>query len=183
MSNQRSKTRMLVTLALLSAVEVVLARLIVPIPSATARFSIEAVPIILAGFLYGPLPGGAVGLVGDAAGCLLFSAYGYNPIFAVPPVIIGICAGLMRFMLYNKVTYPRILVSFLPAVMLGSVLWQSFWLAFFYGSHSFAWFLGTRAIQFAITAAVDAAVVYALFKSRVLETLRLWPPTDRPLGR
>ena len=61
MSRPRIPTRMLVTLALLSAVEVVLARFIIPMPSATMRFSIEAVPIIVAGLLFGPLPGGESG--------------------------------------------------------------------------------------------------------------------------
>ena len=159
---KRMSTRTLVTLALLSAVEVVLARFIVPMPNPTMRFSIEAVPIIVAGLLFGPLAGGCVGLVGDAVGCL-FSGYGYNPVFAVPPVLIGACAGLMRFMLYKKVSYPRILLTFLPAVALGSVLWQSYWLSFFYSSHSWLWFLGTRSIQFAVTSLVNAAVIYGLF--------------------
>ena len=171
----KNTTRMLVTLALLSAIEVVLARFIVPMPSPTMRFSIEAVPIIVAGFLYGPVAGGLVGVIGDAVGCL-FSGYGYNPIFAVPPLLIGVCAGLMRFLLYKKVSFWRILVSFLPAVVLGSVLWQSYWLSFFYGSHSFVWFLGSRSIQFAITSVVNAAVIFGLFKSRVFDVLYLWPP-------
>ena len=68
----------------------------------------------------------------------------------------------------------RVLASFLPAVALGSVLWQSYWLAFFYGSHSFLWFLGSRAAQFAVTSLVNAALVYGLFKSRVFDTLPHW---------
>ena len=175
MSIKRMNTRMLAALALLAAVEVVLARFIVPMPSATMRFSIEAVPIIIAGLVYGPAAGAVVGLVGDAVGCL-FSGYGYNPVFAVPPAMIGACAGLLRFLLYGGVSYLRLLATFLPAVILGSVLWQSWWLAFFYGTHSFSWFLGTRAIQFAITSLVNAAVILALFKSRLFEALRLWPP-------
>ena len=173
----RFTTRMLVTLALLSAIEVVLARFIVPMPNPTMRFSIEAVPIIVAGYLYGPFAGALVGVVGDAVGCL-FSGYGYNPIFAVPPLLIGLCAGLLRFLLYKKVNYWRILVSFLPAVVLGSVLWQSYWLSFFYGTHSFVWFLGSRSVQFAITSLVNAAVIFGLFKSRVFDVLRLWPPVQ-----
>ena len=173
----KNTTRMLVTLALLSAIEVVLARFIVPMPSPTMRFSIEAVPIIVAGFLYGPVAGGLVGVIGDAVGCL-FSGYGYNPIFAVPPLLIGVCAGLMRFLLYRKISFWRILASFLPAVVLGSVLWQSYWLSFFYGSHSFVWFLGSRSIQFAITSVVNAAVIFGLFKSRVFDALHLWPPVS-----
>ena len=109
----RNTTRMLVTMALLSAIEVVLARFIVPMPNPTMRFSIEAVPIIVAGYLYGPVAGAIVGLVGDAVGTL-FSGYGYNPVFAVSPVAIGLCAGLLRALVIRKASYPRILASFLP---------------------------------------------------------------------
>ena len=175
---RKMTNRMLVTLALLSAIQVVLARFIIPMPTATTRFSIEAVPIIVAGFLFGPVPGAIVGLVGDAVGCL-FSGYGYNPLFSVPPVLIGVCAGLLRFLLYKKISYPRILAAFLPAVILGSVLWQSYWLSFFYGTRTFLGFLGARSIQFAITSVVNAAVIFGLFKSRVFETLRLWPPAGK----
>lgn len=175
MSNERMTTRTLVTLALLAAIEVVLARFIVPMPNPTMRFSIEAVPIIVAGFLFGPLSGAAVALVGDAVGCL-FSGYGYNPVFSVPPVLIGLCAGLLRFLPLKKPSFLRILAAFLPAVVLGSVLWQSYWLAFFYGTRTFTAFLGMRSIQFAITSLVNAAVIFGLFKSRVFEALGLWPP-------
>ncbi len=179
MSGKKMPSRTLATLALLSAIEVVLARLILPMPNPTMRFSIEAVPIIIAGLLFGPLPGAAVGLVGDAVGCL-FSGYGYNPVFSLPPALIGLCAGLLRFLLYGEVSYWRILLTFLPAVALGSVLWQSYWLAFFYGSRTFLGFLGMRSIQFAVTSLINAAVVFALFKGRVFEALHLWPPAGAP---
>ena len=165
-------TRALVTMALLSAISVVLARLIIPMPNVTTRFSIEAVPIILAGHLFGPLSGAIVGFVADFVGCL-FSGYGYNPAFSVPPILIGLCAGLLRPLLYRRVP-----ASFLPAVVLGSLLWQSYWLSFFYGSRTFLGFLGVRSVQFAITSVVNAFVVFALFKSNVLSTLHLWPPVN-----
>ena len=170
-------TRKLVYMAVLAALQVVLARFIIPMPNPTMRFSIEAVPIIIAGFLFGPVPGMLVGFVGDAVGTL-FSGYGYNPAFAVPPIMIGLCAGLMRPILYKKVSYLRILAAFAPAVVLGSILWQSYWLSAIYGSHSWLWFLGTRSIQFVITSLVNAAVIFGLFKSRVFDTLHLWPPQD-----
>ena len=53
--------RTLVSCALLAAVSVVLARFIIPMPNETTRFSLEAVPIFLAGMLFGPLPGALVG--------------------------------------------------------------------------------------------------------------------------
>ena len=87
--------RTLVSCALLAAVSVVLARFIIPMPNETTRFSIEAVPIFLAGMLFGPLPGALVGFVADFVGCL-FSGYGYNPMFCVPPILYGLCAGLFQ---------------------------------------------------------------------------------------
>ena len=177
---RKFNNRTLAYMALLAALEVVLARFIIPMPDPTMRFSIEAVPIIIAGFMFGPVPGMIVGFVGDAVGTL-FSGYGYNPVFAVPPVMIGLCAGLLRPLLYKKVSYLRILAAFLPAVVMGSMLWQSYWLSFFYGSRTFLGFLGMRAVQFAITSVVNAAVIFGMFKTKVFETLRLWPPTVAPV--
>ncbi len=172
---KKINTRALATLALLAAISVVLARFIIPMPSPTMRFSIEAVPIIIAGFLFGPVPAGLVGFIADLVGCL-FSGYGYNPAFAVPPILIGVCAGLMRPLLYKKISYLRVLAAFAPAVVLGSILWQSYWLAFFYGNKTFGAFLISRAIQFAITSGVNALVVYLLFRSGMFKNLHLWPP-------
>jgi len=161
--------------AMLAAVSVVLARFIIPMPNATTRFSVEAAPVILAGLLMGPLPGALVGFVADVVGCL-FSGYGYNPVFSLPPVLIGLCAGLMRFMVCERVSFFRVLATFLPAVALGSVLWQSWWLSFFYGTKSFGAFLAARSIQFAVTSLINAAVVTVLLKSNVFARFGLQRP-------
>ena len=88
-------TYALTVCALLTALSVVLARLLTVIPSEASRFSLEAVPIVLAGLLFGPVPGAAVGFAADFIGCL-FSPYGYNPIFCLPPILYGLWAGLVR---------------------------------------------------------------------------------------
>ena len=98
--------RTLVSCALLAAVSVVLARFIIPMPNETTRFSLEAVPIFLAGMLFGPLPGALVGFVADFVGCL-FSGYGYNPMFCVPPILYGLCAGLFQPLLVKKDVDPH----------------------------------------------------------------------------
>ena len=72
--------RTLVVSAVLAAISVVLARLIIPMPDVSTRFSLEAVPIFLAGMFFGPIPGALVGFSADLVGCL-FSGYGYNPLF------------------------------------------------------------------------------------------------------
>ncbi len=174
------QTRTLVACALLSAISVVLARLIIPMPNATTRFSVEAVPVFLAGMLFGPVPGMLVGLVSDAVGCL-FSGYGFNPLFCVPPLLYGLCGGLFRPMLTKKTTVWTVALAFAPAVVLGSILYQSWSLAFVYNSQgafraSFLYQLSKRSIQFAITFVLDVLIVWALYKSKVFHAAKLWPP-------
>ena len=169
--------------ALLAALSVVLARLIIPMPNATTRFSIEAVPVFLAGMLFGPIPGALVGAAADAVGCL-FSGYGFNPLFTVPPILYGLCGGLFRPLLARRMRVGTVALAFLPAVVLGSILYQSWSLAFVYTAHgtlreSFLYYLGTRSIQFAVTFVLDVLVVWALYKSNVFQAVHLWPPVLR----
>ena len=171
-------TRTLAGCALLAAVSIVLARLVIPMPNETTRFSLEAVPIFLAGMLFGPLPGALVGFVADFVGCL-FSGYGYNPLFCVPPILYGLCAGLFRPLLLRKVTLPRIALAFLPAIVLGSILYQSWSLAFVYGGDAFTAFfmtkLAARSVQFAVTFVLDTAIVWLLYRSHVFTAAKVWP--------
>ena len=53
-ASQAWGARNLAYCALLAALSIVFARLIIPMPNETTRFSIEAVPIFLAGLFFGP---------------------------------------------------------------------------------------------------------------------------------
>ena len=182
MNRQTKKTFSTKTLAycaLLAALSVVLARLIIPMPDSSTRFSIEAVPIYMAGMLFGPLAGGLVGFSADFVGCL-FSGYGYNPIFALPPILYGVFGGLLRPLFRNKVNVPRLILGLLPPVVFGSILYQSFALAYVYFYETF-WEglilkITTRSIQFAITLVLDAVVISLLFKTNIFSRLGLWKP-------
>lgn len=174
-------TKTMAYCAMLAAIQVVLARLIVPMPAADVRFSIEAVPVVLAGALFGPLPGALVGFAADMVGCL-FSGFGYNPLFALPPILYGISGGLFRRYLGQKTSYLRVFLTFLPPVVLGSVVWQSAALAYMYGGEGGSFLanwvlrLGARGVQFGVTILVEAAVATLLFKSRIFNRLGVWPP-------
>ena len=171
--------RTLVSCALLAAVSVVLARFIIPMPNETTRFSIEAVPIFIAGMLFGPLPGALVGFVADFVGCL-FSGYGYNPMFCLPPILYGLAAGLFQPLLVRKTSVWTIALALLPAITLGSILWQSFALAFVYGGDAKTAFfltkLAARSVQFGVTFIIDVLLVWLLYKSKVFTAAKLWPP-------
>lgn len=170
-------TKTLTTCALLAALGVVLARLIVPMPNEFTRFSIEAVPTVLAGILFGPVAGALVGFVADLVGCL-FSGYGYNPLFCVPPILYGLCGGFFRMFLAKKVSIPRLLLTMAPAIVFGSILYQSWALNFVYGK-GFWVLLSARSIQFAVTMVVDVIVIRLLFKSRIFQHAGMWPPKNK----
>ena len=172
---QKNVTKQLTICALLTAMSIILARLIIPMPNESTRFSIEAVPIFLAGMLFGPLPGALVGFAEDFIGCL-FSPYGYNPIFCIPPILYGLCGGFFRPML-KKTEIWRIALAFLPAIVIGSIFIQSGALAIAFGGDAKeAYFyvkLTERSIQFAITYVLDVVIVYLLAKSPVFAKVGL----------
>ena len=172
-------TKTMAYCALLAALSVVLARLIIPMPDSSTRFSIEAVPIYMAGMLFGPLAGGLVGFCADFVGTL-FSGYGFNPLFCVPPILYGVCGGLFRHYLAKNVSIPRLFVGLVPPVVLGSILYQSATLAYVYPTGTFLQSLilklTTRSIQFSITMVLDVIVIYLLFRSRIFHRMGIWPP-------
>ena len=160
-------TYSLTVCALLTAMSVVLARVLTLIPAETTRISLEALPIVLAGLLCGPIPGALVGL---------FSPFGYNPIFCLPPILYGLLAGLVRRYVLEKSTLPRTALAFFPAALLGSVLWQSMALALVYGGEAKeAFFLAklvSRSIQFALTGTVDTLIVWLLLRRGALNAVQ-----------
>ena len=175
-------TKTLAYCALLTALSVVFARLFGLMPEESSRYSIEAVPIFLAGMLFGPVAGAMVGFCADFIGCL-FSAFGYNPIFCVPPILYGLFGGIFRHYLGKKTSLFRLFVSFLPPVVLGSILYQSFSLAYVYYSATFMegliLKLTSRSVQFAVVLVADVLLLWLLFKSNIFTRIGLWPPVKK----
>ena len=172
-------TKKLAYCAMLTALSVVFARLIGLMPSESIRFSIEAVPIFLAGMLFGPVLGGCVGFAADFVGCL-FSPYGFNPIICIPPILYGVFAGLMRPLLRKQVSIWRLTVAFLLPVVIGSLLYQSAMLSYFYFDGTlwagFLYYLGTRTFQFSIMLVAEVAIIFILLKTRIFTRMGLWNP-------
>lgn len=169
--NALLSTKTITYSAMLTAISVVLARLFSAMPNEFTRFSIEAVPIFLAGMFFGPVVGGCVGFAADAIGCL-FSGYGYNPILCVPPILYGICGGILYFLRKKEYGLLSIGLSFLLPVVAGSVFYQSWALDMVYGN-GFVYYLSTRSVQFAIVYVLDVAIVYCLVKSRIFHRMGL----------
>ncbi len=168
--------RTLTSCAVLIAVTVVLSRFLVLTPTESSRYSIEAVPIFLSGMLFGPVAGAFVGFAADFIGCL-FSPFGYNPIFSIPPLLYGLCAGFFGGFLKKKVSILRIAAAFACPIIVGSILWQSAALTIVYGGGGkAAYFTATvisRGIQFAVMWVIDSLLVLLLLKSKLLASAGL----------
>lgn len=178
MSKTNISTKTLAYCAMLTALSVVFARLIGLMPSESVRFSIEAVPIFLAGLLFGPVLGGCVGFAADFVGCL-FSAFGYNPLFCIPPILYGVFAGLLRPLLRSRFSVFRLAIAWLLPIILGSLLYQSAALAYVYYKdgtfiQGLIYYLSTRAVQFSITFVADVLVTYLIFKAKLFDRMGLW---------
>ena len=108
---------MLVTLALLIAINVVLARFF-GIQTPIVQINFSFIPVVLAALLYGPLPAALVGAVGDVLGAVLFPAGAYFPGFTLTSALGGLIYGLF---LYKK---PAALWRSVSAVNMGlNTLW------------------------------------------------------------
>ncbi len=182
-SKRSMTTKTLAYCAMLAALQVVLARLMGLMPNAYSRFSIEAIPTIVAGILFGPVAGGLVGFTSDLVGCL-FSGYGYNPIFCLPPILYGVFGGLFRYYLAERVTIWRLALTILPPVVLGSLLWQSAALTYVYFKdgpfmEGFLINLSTRGVQFAVVAVIYIVLIRLLFRAKIFQSIGLWPPKPK----
>lgn len=168
-------TYALTVCALLTALSVVLARVLTLIPAETTRISLEAVPIVLSGLLFGPIPGAVVGFAADLIGCL-FSPFGYNPIFCVPPILYGLLAGAVRRYVTGPASpaphgaglLPRGHRGLRPVAEhgAGSGVRRRCQAGIFLAK------LVSRSIQFALTGTVDTLIVWLLLRRGALNAVQ-----------
>ena len=168
--------------ALLAALSVIFARLLAFAPSPSARYSLDKFPLFMAGMLFGPVVGGTVGLAADWVGCM-FSPYGINPIFSIPAILYGVAGGVFRRLIARKHSLWWLTVGYFFPVVIGSVLYQSVTLAWFYNPTtfwaSFAYNLGLRSLQFIIAGPLEITAIYLLLHTHVFEHAGIWPPAPR----
>ena len=105
-------------------------------------------PIILSGYLLGPIPGFIVGAMSDIVGFIIRpSALGFNPVFILTSALTGLIPVVVTNLLGNK--YPRfemhkVLIGIFIGQILTSVIMVPIFSTIIYGKHSF-WFLAYRA--------------------------------------
>lgn len=166
-------TKTVVYCAVFAALGVILSRFLGFHVGETMRISIEAVPMVLAGIFFGPIPGALVGFVADFVGCM-FSPFGYNPMLCLPPILYGAFGGLLRPLLAKKTDLWTLFLTMLLPVLLGSVLLQSLIMGQIYGK-GFWYFFTTRSIEYSIKLVVEVLLLKLLFGTKIFSRVGLWP--------
>ena len=184
MSNPTKKTITAKTItgcALLAAISIVMARLLSFSTPDGIRWSLDKFPLFLAGMLFGPVMGGLTGLTADFLGSIM--QFGFNPFLCPPAILYGVFGGLFRWYLMKNPSILRFVVSYLFPVVIGSILYQSGALSYFYFSgtflEGFLYYLSTRTFQFSIMLVAEVAILYSLMKIKVFSRLGLWPPVKK----
>ena len=156
-SGARFSTKMLVTLALLVAMEIVLNRFL-SINAWNLKIGFSFLPIVIAAILFGPIHASVVGGLGDFIGALLFPIGAYFPGFTLTAVLMGLVWG---FFLHKKQNVPNIILSVgINQFILGLCL-NTYWISVLYGSQYGPLFM-TRIMQAAILFVVQVVVIYAM---------------------
>jgi ECF transporter S component (folate family) len=166
-------TRKLTTLAMLTAIYVVLS-LLTPIKLINFKFTLEAFPVLIAGLLMGPLEGFLVGLAGSGIYQVFFSTYGITattPLWILPHALSGFLAGILarRVKEYNVVNVAVI------ATICAFTVTAFNTLALFVDSKMFGYYssklvFGTLLLKF-LTGLI-LSVFYALILPKLIAQLR-----------
>lgn len=152
-------TRLLVTLSLLIATEVVLNRFL-SINAWNLKIGFSFVPVAIAAIMFGPIAAGLVGALGDLIGALLFPIGAYFPGFTLTAFITGVILGLF---LHKKQTVLRIVLAVGINNLIFSLFLNSLWISILYTS-PYLPLVATRVIQCAILIPVQIAVILVMQK-------------------
>ncbi len=127
--------RILCVAALLTALSIVLGKYLA-ISTPIFRFSLENLPILLAGVFFGPVVGGAVGLIADLVGCVMVG-YTINPLVALGGTLVGVLSGTV-VLISRRGGRPlkpaAIVVAVAVAHVVGSMVVKTIGLAIYYGT-------------------------------------------------
>ena len=163
MFKSRFSTRTLTTLALLTAIEIVLSRFL-SLSAWNMKIGFSFLPIVAAAILYGPLAAGIVAALGDFVGAILFPIGAYFPGFTLTAFLTGCVFGLF---LHEKQGWPQCVAAVGVNQFVLSLFLNTLWISVLYGS-PYGPLLAARIVQCVILTAVQLIGIRAL--ARLLES-------------
>jgi len=152
-------TKMLVTAALLIAMQIILSRFL-SINAWNLKIGFAFTAVFVAAYLYGPWFSAAVAVIADVVGATLFPSGAFFPGFTVTALLSGVVFGVF---LYKKQTPVRIIAAVAIDQLVLGLLLNSYWLSILYGS-PYVPLLATRAVQCQVMMPVMYFTIAALSK-------------------
>lgn len=162
MTKSSKNLRLIIALSMLTAISIICGKYLAIRGGDVMRFSLENMPIILAGMVFGPVAGGLVGAVADLIGCIMVG-YTINPIVTLGATAIGLISGGMP-MLLKKWRLKDSLITVITvatAHIIGSVLIKTLGLSAYYDM-PFIILMLWRMLNYAIVGALDGVLVQVI---------------------
>ena len=162
--------RVMICAALLAALSIIFGKFLqIPNPfQEFIRISFENTPIIMAGMFFGPAVGLVAGVLADLVGCVLYG-YSINPIITLGAGAVGAVAGLVSNYIVKRPLSLKVILSAVPAHLVGSVLIKSFGLASWYLAKyelGMTEFILWRLLNYTLVATAECIILYLLLKNR-----------------
>ena len=152
-------TRIMAVSALLAAMSIVFGKFLAVNIGSTFRFSLENLPVLMAGCFFGPVVGGAVGAGADIIGSLL-RGYAINPLITVGAAAVGITAGIVSRRFFIGRINLNTAASVAAAHLIGSVLIKSAALCIAFDAPAVTFLY--RLMIYAATGAIEGTIIYIL---------------------
>ncbi len=164
-------TRVIAFAAVLIAMNIVLSRFLSINIGSYIRLTPSQVPIILAGFWFGPVVGGICGTVGDLMGALI-QGYAPNVFITISAALTGILPALMkRYVFHNKINMWKL--GFILAVngLIGSLGFSCLGIHLYSGT-PYVVLYATRPLQVVFAVIVNTILTQMLFMSPLTAMVR-----------
>ncbi len=165
MTRTQKKLILICICASLSSISIVLGKYLAINLGESIRISFENLPILFAGFFFGPFAGVSVGVVADLVGCLLVG-YSINPVITLGAAAIGFVSGLIgkSGKISTKAKIPAAVIS---SHLLGSVLIKTIGLHLYFRMPFFAT-LAWRSVTYLLIITAECTILFLLSQSRAL---------------
>lgn len=155
------KTRVLIFLSLLVAMNVVLIHMVPVIQVDIIRISFGFVPQSFSSMLFGPIIGGIGAVLGDIIGMIVAPKGPYFPGFTLSALLTGIIYGI--FLFKKPKTMLRIVLAVSCITLLVDLGLNTYWLTILLGK-GFMALLPARIIKSAVMLPVQTSVIYLLWR-------------------
>ncbi len=161
MNKNRFSTKLLATLSILVAMEVIIARFGTIRPAESIKISLDFIPIVIAAVLSGPVPAVIMSILADVLGAFLFPVGPFFPGFTLTAAVTGLIYGLL---LHKSQSMPRVVCAVVLQQLVCSMVINTFWLHVLYGL-PYLPTMAARLVQCAVVTALQIVVIPLIAKT------------------